>query len=310
MYYAAQDIIEYLMASTSGGVQDAEHRTLRVAAHNAYRDVVNARDWLWHVAIANLSDDADPVVGSGNGTTTFTLPENVKNIDSLITPQSMSTPAVYVTPMEFLRIDVKFPQLNAPVYWTVMKDPQSPSRLKLLLAGAPPSTPAPTTYRYTYRRKPAPLKYMGYEPICRQTGFSPAGAVRRYGTINTFPDSIYGLNPYVTQEIIGQAGSIEGVTTTGGLPPTGVKTVVSDYLDVSESMYTAVLSGAEMWLARLTGKNIEGASGIFARDMRLAFEADSATPVSGQRRDWSMIGTARALGYYSPPGPDTGITGV
>lgn len=298
MYYAAQDIIEYLLASTSGGAQDSEHRILRAAAHNAYRDVIHARDWLWHVSDGLLSDD--PSVGSGDGITSFTLPENVKNIDALITPQEIATPTVYLTPTEWLRIDVKFPTINSPIYWTVVKDPSSPGRWLVKLAGSPPDSTT-WSYKYTYRRKPAMLKYMGYEPQCRQAGFSVTGAVRRYGTVNSFPESMYGINPYVGQEIIGLSGSLEGTA------PSGVKTVVSDYLDVSDSMYTAVLSGAEMWLARLMGKNVEGASGIFARDMRLAFEADAAAPISGTRRGWSMIGAARALGYYTPSGPDTGV---
>jgi hypothetical protein len=294
MYYAAQDIIEYLLASTNGGVQDSEHRLLRAAAHNAYRDVVNARDWGWHVSEATLTDD--PSVGSGNGTTTFTLPENVKNLDSIVPPLSVAIPTVYLTPTEWTRIQVKFPQINAPIYWTIVKDPVMPDRWLLKLAGQT----QPTTYTYTYRRQPAMLRYMGYEPICRQPGFTVNGAVRRYGTATTFPESAYGINPYTAQEIIGLAGSMQGT------PPASAKTVVSDYLDVSQPMYTAILSGAEMWMARLMGKNVEGASAIFARDMRLAFEADSVAPISGTRRGWSIIGAARALGYYTPSGPDTG----
>lgn len=295
MYYAAQDIIEYLLASTSGGVQDSEHRILRAAANNAYRDVMNARDWSWHVTEATLADDA--LVGSGDGVKTYTLPENVKNVDALVPPLSVSIPTVYLTPTEWTRIEVKFPQINAPIYWTVVKDPSSPDRWLLKLAGQTQAT----TYKYTFRRRPTMLKYMGYEPACRAPGFSVNGAVRRYGTATTFPESAYGTNPFTAQEIIGLAGSLQGV------PPASAKTAVSDYLDVSDNMYTAVLSGAEMWLARLMGKNVEGASGVFARDMRLAFEADSVAPISGTRRGWSLIGAARALGYYTPSGPDTGV---
>lgn len=295
MYYAAQDIIEYLLASTSGGVQDSEHRTLRAAAHNAYRDVINARDWNWHIAEATLTDD--PSVGSGNGTKTFTLPENVKNIDALVPPQDVSIPTVYVTPTDWYRVDIKIPTINAPIYWTVIKDPSTPDRWLLKLAG----TTTPSTYKYTYRRRPPMLKYMGYEPAVRQPGFSVTGAVKRYGTATTFPESMYGVNPYTAQEIIGLAGSLVGT------PPANAKTAVSDYLDLSDNMYTAVLSGAEVWLARLMGKNVEGATAIYNRDLRLAFEADNVAPIAGTRNGGMFIGTARALGYYSPSGPDTGV---
>ena len=48
MLYCAQDLIEYLMATTGGGVQDSEHRALRAAAANGYRDVINHVDWNYH----------------------------------------------------------------------------------------------------------------------------------------------------------------------------------------------------------------------------------------------------------------------
>ena len=295
MYYAAQDIIEYLMNSVGGGSQDSEHRMLRSAAHNAYRDVINARDWNWHIAEATLSDDA--TAGSGDGVESFTLPATVKNVDALIPPQNVSIPTVYVTPTDWLRVDIKIPTLNSPVYWTVVKDPSAPDRWLLKLAG----TPTPTTYKYTYRRRPKPLQYMGYEPECRQAGFSVTGAVKRYGTATQYPDGLSGLHAFTAQEIIGLAGSL---TAT---PPANAKTVVSDYVDASDSMFTAILSGTEVWLAKLMGKNVEGALTIYNRDLRMAFEADGAAPLSGTRNGGMFIGTARALGYYSPSGPDTGV---
>ena len=285
MYYAAQDIIEYLMASYGGGAQDAEHRALRAAAHHAYRDVLNARDWLWHVSEAT-------VTGSGD----FTLPENVKNIDALVPPQNVAMSTVYVSPTEWTRIDTKFPTLNSPIYWTIVRNESTPDRWMLRIAGSPAST----TYRYTFRRRPSPLRYMGYESACRQLGFAPEGAVRRYGTATNFPESLFGVHAYTAQEIIGLNGSLVGT------PPQNAKTAVSDYLDVSDSMYTALLSGAEVWLARLMGKNIEGSLAIYQRDLRMAYETDGVAPLAGNRTGASVIGTALALGYYSPSGPDTG----
>lgn len=295
MYYAAQDIIEYLMNSVGGGAQDSEHRMLRAAAHNAYRDVMNVRDWNWHTAEATLSDD--PNVGSGNGTDTFTLPATVKNVDSLIPPQNVSTPTVFVTPTDWYRVEIKIPTLNSPIYWTVIKDPSAADRWLLKLAG----TPVPTTYKYTYRRRPTPLRYMGYEAECRQAGFSVTGAVKRYGTADFYPDGLSGMRPFTAQEIIGMANSMIGS------PPNGAKTVVSDYVDASDSMFSAILSCTEVWLAKLMGKNIEGAMTVYNRDLRLAFEADNVAPLAGTRNGGMFIGTARALGYYSPSGPDTGV---
>ena len=294
MYYAAQDILEYLMSSVGGGSQDAEHRLLRQAAHHAYRDVMNARDWNWHIADATLSDAS---VGSGDGIKTFTLPENVKNIDALIPPVSHPVVTSFVDPVDWKRMDTLLPAINAPVYWTIMKDPAVPDRWQIRMAGSPPAV----TFKYTYRRKPKPLQYMGVEPACRAPGFSVNGAVRRYGTAANHPEGMAGIYPYTAEEIIGLSGSLIGT------PPTGARTVVSDYIDASDSMFTAILSSCEVWVAKLMGKNIEGAMSVQARDLRLAMEADAVAPYSGRRGGSGPVGLARALGYYSPSGADTGV---
>lgn len=297
MYYCAQDIMEYLMNSVGGGAQDSEHRLLRSAIVHAYRDVMNVRDWNWHVAEATLADSMG--VGSGNGTDTFTLPTNVKNIDNLIPPPSISTPTIYVAPSDWYRIEVKFPSLNAPVYWTVIKDPAAQDRWLLKLAGTPQSA----TYKYTYRRRPAPLRYMGFEPECRDQSslLTLNGMVRRTGTATELPDGLGGRNRITSEEIIGLAGSLIVYEEVGD-----ALSVTSDYVDASDGMFTAILSGAEVWLAKMMGKNVEGAMSVYGRDLRLAFEADSVAPIAGTRSNGVSISRARATGYYSPSGPDVG----
>jgi hypothetical protein len=304
MYYAAQDVMEYLMASTGGGAQDSEHRMLRAAVHNAYRDVAHAKDWLWYVTDSALTNAAG---GSGDGIKTFTLPENVNNVDALIPPDRIAVTS-YITPAEWKRLEAWALSASDPIYWTVMKDPSMADRWQLRIAG----TPQAGTFYFTYRRKPQPLRYMGYETACRNnslTSSSAPGAVKRYGTAANFPESLFGIYPFLAQERLGLSGSMIGS------PPSGAKTVVSDYLDVSENMYTAVLSGAEMWLARLMGKNVEGAMGVYQRDLRMAMEADVVAPISGRRTGTdrhpdmpspAYAGTARTMGYYSQSGPDTG----
>lgn len=294
MYYAAQDLLEYLMNSVGGGAQDSEHRLLRAALHHAYRDVMNVRDWNFHASTGTLTTGGG---GSGNGVTSFTLPENVKNIDALIPPMSYPTVTTYVTPSEWQRINIMLPTLNAPIYWTVMKDPSLPDRWQIRMAGAPPDI----EFNYIFRRRPTPLRYFGYEQQTRQSGFSVTGAVKRYGTADQFPEGLAGLYPFTAQEIIGMSGSLVGT------PPTNAKTAVSDYVDASDSMFTAILSGAEVWLARMNGKNVEGAMTIYNKDLRMAFEADSVVPISGQRTGGARLSSARALGYYSPSGADTGV---
>lgn len=294
MYYCAQDILEYLMSSVGGGAQDSEHRLLRSAAHHAYRDVINARDWSWHVTSATLNtpeDSTPPAI-------TYLLPEDVKNVDSLVPPLTQPTAVRYVNPTEWERINVSLPQINAPIFWTVVKHGAKRDRWLLKIAGSPPAN---LSYRITYRRRPTPLRYMGYEPACRNGSLTTTGMVRRYGTANLFPDGLTGVNQFTAEEIIGVSGSLIGT------PPSGAKTVVSDYVDASDNMFTAILSGAEVWAARMMGKNVEGALTVYNKDMRLAFEADNVAPISGNRVGGLTIGTPRALGYYTPSGADTGV---
>lgn len=309
MYYCAQDIIEYLMASVGGGAQDSEHRLLRQAAHHGYRDVVYARDWRWHETAHELGDP----VGGTDGKA-FPLPVGVRNIDALV-PPDRSIESAYVTNQEYLRLEAYPSSYGDTVFYTVMPDPVFRSRWRLMIAGRPTSVDASRQYLVSYRRKPEPLRYMGYEKQSRDgslDGTNAAGAVRRYGTVEKYPEGPAGVYPFTAEEILGVEGSLVGE------PPEGAKTAVSDRLDISEAMFSAVLSGSEVWLARLQGRNVEGAMTVHARDMRMAMEADALNPMSGRRHNVTRqpegiqipfsghTSTARDMGYYSPSQPDTG----
>lgn len=270
MYYAAQDIIDYLMASTGGGVQDSEHRALRAAAHHAFRDVYSARDWLWYVTSGELE------IGEGDAEKVFDLPANVSTIDALV-PPDRTVVTQYVTAAEWKRRETWGLSSGGAVYWTIMKSPASPDRWQIRLAGPPPQFAEGSSYTFTYRRRPGPLRYFGYEDVCRTSGFGEDGMVRRYGTETNYPEGMFGIHPYVAQEIIGDAGSVIG-TIPGG----SVKTVVSDYLDIAEYMLTPVLTCAEMWLAKLNGKNVDGAYAVYRKDILQAFESDVVAPISGR----------------------------
>ena len=306
MYYCAQDLMEYLMNTVGGGAQDSEHRLLRSAVSNAHREVMYARDWNWLETQAQL-----PAAVAGSNNKLFTLPVSVKTVDALVAEERAKAMA-YVTPREWQDIESKELPTSNVVYWTVAPSPTMPDRWLLKVAGTPSPIDDPNKFWISYRRKPAPLRYMGYEPACRDgslTSGNAAGAVKRYGTTTNHPEGPSGLYPFTAEEILGLSGSLIGT------PPNGAKTVVSNFLDVSESMYTAVLSCAEVWVAKMMGKNVEGAMAVYARDLRLAYEADNVAPISGRRAgfgrypesDAVSIGSARSLGYYSPSGSDTGV---
>jgi hypothetical protein len=315
--YCAHDVIDYLMQSVGGGAQDQEHRVLRAATHHSYRDVCAAKDWLWHVTTSTITTVADQ--------NTYLLPEDCSNVDSLVPPDN-TTVTSYIAPAEWLRLEQSSLTLGEPTYYTVMKsdDAKTFDRWVIRIAG---KVKAGIEFRYTYRRRPKPLMLMGYETQARtgyatvagttitgkNTAFPPksAGAIFRFGTPGNYPEPMTGMYPYQEQGRIEARADDDSLTLE--VPFAGTYTdcrfVISDYLDVSPGMFTALLTGAEMWLARLQGKNVEGAVQMYTRDLRLAFEQDVVAPISGRRAPFDRVPDAdgaRYAGIYSPLGPDTG----
>jgi hypothetical protein len=133
------------------------------------------------------------------------------------------------------------------------------------------------------------------------------GSVLRVsGDVSWHPEGLAGMHPYVMEAMI---TSVPSATALFVHSPevsanySGSKYLITDILDISPSMYTALLSGAEVWVARLLGKNIEGAMGVYGRDLRLAYEADTLAPISGRR------GTTGGFFsfWYLRPGTDQGV---
>jgi len=318
MYQTAHDVVEYLMQTVGGGSQDQEHRVLRAAVHHAYRDVVYARDWLWLVSEGSITTLAND--------NTYVLPEEVKNIDALVLPDR-TTVTSYITPAEWLRLEQNNITLGEAVYYTVCKstDAIDFDRWELKIAGR---LPAETVIRYTYRRAPKPLTLLGYETSCR-TGFITAagttvtgistnfparsvGAILRIGTPSNYPEPLSGFYPYVSQHRIktrGTDGKSLTLDTSAGTVTDQTRYVISDYLDVSPGMFTAILTGAELWAARLMGKDVNAALGLYQRDLKIAMENDTVTPLSGRRAPYDRIPDAANTAYagsYTQMGPDQG----
>lgn len=129
--------------------------------------------------------------------------------------------------------------------------------------------------------------------------------IRASGDAVYHPESLAGMRPYVMEAFI--TGVTNATTMAAHAPElsttnTNSKYIVTDLLDISPTMYTALLSGAEVWAARLLGKNIEGSMGINARDLRMAFEQDTLAPISGRR--WETGGYFSF--WYLRPGADQG----
>jgi hypothetical protein len=170
---------------------------------------------------------------------------------------------------------------------------------------------------------------MGYEPVCRQgtvtvthpgggiatftgagTDFQPdmVGSIIRLGTTTFEADPVGALRAFVAEAEITAYSTTTGIAASSSVLPVAAATTkyaISDKIDCSPQMYTAILSACEMWYARLAGKPGADVVQLFNRDLRLAMERDVVSPLSGQP---SPIGypTPRTLGYYSSQQPDQG----
>jgi hypothetical protein len=316
--YSAFDAISYLMDSVGGGAQDQENRVLRQALFSAYRDIVSVREWRWYFAEEEID------IGNQDTVSRHTLPWGVNSVDAFMLPQT-GIVAEYLRPTEWTRLIESQFRGFARVAWTVLPSEAVPDRYDLCVFNGWASD---NLVKITYRRRPRDLRFTGWEPQTRNGTISWAGsAVDGTGTTftnlmvgsllrvsadpNRHPESLTGMNAYSDEGLItavNGTGSLVAKSPAGPMTcPVGTKFVITDYLDLAPTMYTALLSGAEVWMARLLGKNIEGATGVYGRDLRMAFESDAMAPLSGRRDNG---GNGYGGGYYAMwwlrPGVDQG----
>jgi hypothetical protein len=313
--YTAFDAIEYLMSSVGGGALDSEHRLLRQALFHAYRDLVTARDWRWHHASETIRITANADIKR------HTLPWGVQSVDSV----SLNEPhllAEYVQPTDWERIIASPYRELVRLVWSVVPSKFSPDRYDLVVLNG---------YKYdqdctlTYRRRPKDLTLTGWEPSSRVgtinwSGTSAEGTdtqfsnqmlgcvLRVSGDSTKAPESLAGLTPYRDEGLItGVQGNTKmfAWTPASNVSYSGTRYLVTDYLDISPGMYTALLSGAEVWVARMSGKNIEGATGVYGKDLRMAYESDAVAPLSGRQDRRGFYYSF----WYLRPGTDGGTGG-
>ncbi len=255
--------------------------------------------------------------------TFYDLPYGVKEIDTLMTT-TVGTLHCYVAPNEWLRLQVNTIGAGEPYYYTIMRSDTHPDRYQVRFVGVPTNG---TMVHYTYRYIPKPLKYMGYERVCRvgtvtatldpNTGDNIVtgsgtqfpedivGSVIRFGTTTQEADPVGSLSPYQSEQSIISRTSPALLEIDAPLAtPSNVKYAITDVLDASPQMYTAILSAADMWYSRLTNKNANDALVMFTRDLRIAMEMDAVSPQANRMRH--AYPTARSTGWYSPIRPDAG----
>lgn len=322
--YLANDVIQYLLDTVGGGAQDGEHRVLRQSLAHAYRDLVVARDWRWYATHDQLIIDRRYVE--------HLLPWGVQSVDSFELHDSMVWDMLgkYITPRDFQRLyDSDWNELIS-VVWTIDKDPVAMDRYRIRILCGGGYTPGTATL--TYRRRPRDLRLTGFEPRSRQgtvdwqgvdvrgsnSAFSNQmlGAVIRVsGDPKYAPESLTGITPYIAEGVIYSVPSSDKLlafSEAGHQTILGTRYIISDFLDISPGMYSALLSGSEYWAARLLGKNIDGAYALYGRDLRLAFENDEVAVLTGREHLchcgcefwWIRPGTDQGVGGPGSGGPN------
>lgn len=483
----AQDIVAYLLASNGGGAQDGEHTAVRHAVLHGVREVMQCKDWNWHVKTGSFDTGMVSAKGSvtagsnvinllntdgfvpgrivdvngfdaptrivsvhsghivvdrrakSSSTNTdvkpqqyYDLPYDLKDLDTLAT-RTVGTLHCRISPQEWQRLEVNHRGSGEPYYYTVMRSDVNPDRYQIRFVGTPTNE---TRVSYTYRVIPKPIKYMGYEKICRQgtvqvtrpttqavvtagsntlTVSSTAGfeagtevsvtnfptpvvkivsvtgnsvvvnadaiadgsvvlvstQIRVLGTNTNFPqdasgcfirfgtggmdaDAIGSTVPFLMERRIESWASTtnialstttvyqrrdaqgvalqplifdanEVITTSPSATPVEgssanayvtedyddvnttlpalTKYAITDVINASPQMHTAILSACEMWYARMAGKDFGTAMQVFNRDLRLAMENDVVTPMSGNPLGYA---SPRTMGWHSDLGADIG----
>ena len=251
----------------------------------------------------------------------YDLPANLRDIDALVS-DVVGTLHVYLSPQEWQRLEVNTRGASEPYYYTIMRSDVNPDCYQVRFVGVPTDG---TILHYTYRYTPQPIRLMGYEQICRQglvtveldqvtvTGVGTdfpegiAGAVIRFGTAEYDADPIGSLRPFVRERYIKSRESSTGLTLAETVVErSNVKYAISDSIDASPAMYTAILSACEMWYARLAGRSAKEVVQLFNRDLRLAMENDVVSPMAG-RPKMLRYPTYRSMGWKSAQLPDGGV---
>ena len=254
--YSAYDAIEYLLSSTGGGAQDQEHRVLRQSVFHAYRDLVATRDWRWHFTNETID------LSGTNRLVRHTLPWGVQSVDAFTLPQT-GLVSEYLSPTEWERLLNSQFRNFVRVAWTVLPSKLIPDRYDLCIFNG---WSYETCVTVSYRRRPKDLRFSGWEPQARSgtiswsdreaegsgttfTNLMIGSVLRVSADPKRHPEGLTGMNAYSDE------GLIYGVANTGKLYayspagkmayPEGTKYLITDYLDISPGMYTALLSGAE-----------------------------------------------------------------
>ena len=249
--------------------------------------------------------------------TYYDLPSDLKDLDALVT-NTVGTLHCYISPQEWQRLEINTRGAGEPYYYTIMRSDNDPDRWQIRFVGVPTNG---TPVNYTYRYRPREIRYTGYEKVCRVGRVSCAlygyvvtgtdtefpanieGSVIRFGTPAEDPDPVGGTFPFQQERYITGRSSETVLSISNAPAMANVRYCITDPIDASPTMYTAIISACEMWYARIAGKPAAEAMNMFNRDLRIAMENDVLSPRSG-RPTSSPYPTPRSRGWHSDMLPD------
>jgi hypothetical protein len=234
--------------------------------------------------------------------TLYPLPTDFRNLDRPIDEHSWSAFS-YVSQDEAMKIERVLDAQGPQAYWTVTRDDIT-GGWAIRIIGYPARL---ETIDFTYRRSPRQLRYSGHETATRAgtvtasgttvtgtgTSFNSAmvGSIIRIGTASDSPETISGLNPYVSEAKITAVGSATSLTVNTSLTASSAKYLITDPVDFPPGMTNCLHSATEYWLARIRNQKADQAFSLYQRDLRLAMENDQLAPLSGARRVmWDLSG--------------------
>jgi hypothetical protein len=269
--------------------------------------------------VERLSGDADTVLldavlnpGEDVASQTFVayqamylLPEDLALIEDVLIEEGVWTP-YYMEPSEWLQSERYSQSVGRPWGWTIMKDPSTLGRWGLFV------DPVPNRLEplgFIYRRSPRPLRYVGVEATARVLASGTAGSttltttvalpetmlgsVIRIGTTADYPTGLLGSQPYVEQHQIYDLSSTTVTLRTplGANVASSTKCVVTDPIDMAETMQEALKARVEYRLLRMYGagedrtKNVGQGLALADRELRIALERESRIQI-GRRASY------------------------
>jgi hypothetical protein len=253
-------------------------------------DVVSSVDRRISGAYLTLDENLNPGADIAADTsyelyqTSYALPSDLWRLYDVAVEKSYWMP-YYITPSEWLSRERFHDSEGQTGAWTIMKDPDNDNRFSLFI-DPKPNTAEPLGF--IYRRKPRTLRWAGTETEARTytaTGDAddneittstalPASMlgsiIRLADSTTTHPTGLAGTYPFLEQHKIVKIASTT-VTIDGTLSTaySGDKMVVSDPIDMNDTMIEALKAQVEYRLSRFANDSRAMATAKQVADIEL-----------------------------------------